>query len=117
MSYFTEYDNLKHDDSRVKLFKSTGERDGTRIFSVLNSNIKTLKTVGEYIDTMYPVTTYSEVHKQKIERVRAFNEFNFSNILMAKLEPSTGSVPEPSSSINIKLFSVASFKIFAILVI
>jgi len=79
MNYITEYDNLKHDDSRVNLFKSTGERDGTRIFSVLNSNIKTLKTVGEYIDTMYPITTYSKVHKQKSERVRAFNFRSLEN--------------------------------------
>lgn len=79
MSYQTEYDNLKHDASRTDLFKSTGEKDGTRIFTVLNSNIKSLKTVGEYIDTMYSLTTYNAAHKQKNERVRAFNFRSLEN--------------------------------------
>lgn len=79
MSYATEYDKLKHDASRIKLFRASGEKDGTRIFSVLNSNIKALKTVGEYIDTMYSLTTYNAAHKQKNERVRAFNFRSLEN--------------------------------------
>ena len=47
----------------------------------------------------------------------AFKLFKLSKILIAKLDPSIGSVPEPNSSNKIKLFSVASFKIVAILVI
>ena len=38
-------------------------------------------------------------------------------MLMAKLEPSCGSVPEPNSSNNTKLLDVASFRILEILLI
>ena len=55
MAYLQEYNDFKNDTSRIQLFKSSGEKDGTRIFTVLNSNIKALKTVGEYIETMYSV--------------------------------------------------------------
>lgn len=79
MSYITEYEKLKLDASRIRLFKSSGEKDGTRIFSVLNSNIKTLKTFGEYINTTYGLTNYDINHKQKIARVRAFNFRSLDN--------------------------------------
>lgn len=79
MSYVTEYDKLKFDAPRIELFRSSGEKDGTRIFTVLNSNIKTLKTVGEYIDTMYGLTSYDAKHKQKNERVRVFNFRSLDN--------------------------------------
>ena len=43
--------------------------------------------------------------------VKAPRVCKFSKMLIAKLAPSTGSVPEPSSSNKIKLDEVASFKI------
>ena len=78
MSYITEYHALSLDSYRIKMFKATGE-DGRRIFSVLNSNIKSLKTVGEYVDTMYSQTIYNETYKQMNERVRAFNFRSLAN--------------------------------------
>lgn len=45
-----------------------------------------------------------------VDNVKQFIELSFSKILIAKLDPSTGSVPEPSSSISTKLFSVAFSK-------
>ena len=52
MSYVTEYNTFSSDHHRVEKFESSG-KEGRRIFTVLNSNIKSLKTVGEYINTMY----------------------------------------------------------------
>lgn len=72
MSYETEYNALSHDSHRIERFRASG-KDGRRIFSVLNSNIKSLQTVGEYINTMYSQTTYDVAYKQMNERVRAFN--------------------------------------------
>ena len=43
--------------------------------------------------------------------VKAPRVCKFSKMLIAKLAPSTGSVPEPSSSNKTKLDEVASFKI------
>ena len=74
--FINEYNRLCATPSRVENFKKTGE-DGIRIFNVLNTNIKTLKTVGEYIETVYPLTVYNANHKQKIRRLR---EFNFRSI-------------------------------------
>lgn len=78
MSYATEYDALSHDSHRVEMFKASG-KDGRRIFTVLNSNIKSLQTVGEYINTMYSQTTYNATYKQMNERVRAFNFRSLEN--------------------------------------
>ena len=78
MSYTTEYNSLSHDPARIERFKSVG-KDGRRIFSVLNTNIRAMKTVGEYINTMYSQTTYNAVHKQKNERVRAWNFRSLAN--------------------------------------
>lgn len=78
MSYATEYDALSHDSHRVEMFKASG-KDGRRIFTVLNSNIKSLQTVGEYINTMYFQTTYNATYKQMNERVRAFNFRSLEN--------------------------------------
>lgn len=79
MDYIQEYNDLKSNASRIQLFKSSGEKDGTRIFTVLNSNIKALKTVGEYIETMYPVTKYDSALKQKTMRVKSFNFRSLDN--------------------------------------
>lgn len=79
MGYLQEYNDLKNDTSRIKLFKSSGEKDGTRIFTVLNSNIKALKTVGEYIETMYSVEKYDSAQKQKTMRVKSFNFRSLDN--------------------------------------
>ena len=76
--YVNEYNALKANTSRIERFRASGE-DGVRIFNVLNSNIKALKTVGEYIDTMYSQTTYNEIHKQKNHRVKAFNFRSLDN--------------------------------------
>lgn len=78
MSYATEYDALSHDNHRVEMFKASG-KDGRRIFTVLNSNIKSLQTVGEYINTMYFQTTYNATYKQMNERVRTFNFRSLEN--------------------------------------
>lgn len=78
MSYATEYDLLSRDGQRIEMFRSSG-KDGRRIFSVLNSNIKSLQTVGEYINTMYSQTSYNPAHKQMNERVRAFNFRSLEN--------------------------------------
>lgn len=78
MSYATEYNTLSLDNHRVEMFKATG-KEGRRIFTVLNSNIKSLKTVGEYINTMYSQTTYTPTYKQMNERVRAFNFRSLEN--------------------------------------
>ena len=51
MEYEKEYQSLLLDSSRMKKFITTG-KEGRRIFTVLNSNIKTLKILGEYIHTM-----------------------------------------------------------------
>lgn len=53
--FLNEYNRLCTDPSRVDNFRKTGEK-GVRIFNVLNTNIKTLKTVGEYIDTIYSLS-------------------------------------------------------------
>lgn len=76
--YVNEYNALKADTSRIESFRASGE-DGIRIFNVLNSNIKALKTVGEYIDTMYSQTTYNAIHKQKNNRVKEFNFRSLDN--------------------------------------
>jgi|GEM_PF-6106767 len=76
--FLNEYNRLCADPSRVDNFRKTGE-DGIRIFNVLNTNIKTLKTVGEYIDTLYPLTTYNADHKQKIRRLKEFNFRSLDN--------------------------------------
>lgn len=78
MSYITEYKELLKDNKRIDLFKSSG-REGKRIFTVLNSNIKSLQTVGEYIKNMYPIVKYSLDYKQMNERVRAFNFKSIEN--------------------------------------
>lgn len=78
MSYTTEYHNLSLDNDRVDMFRASG-KDGRRIFTVLNSNIKSLQTVGEYINTMYSQTTYNATYKQMNERVRAFNFRSLEN--------------------------------------
>lgn len=78
MSYATEYDALSHDSHRIEMFRASG-KDGRRIFTVLNSNIKSLQTVGEYINTMYFQTTYNATYKQMNERVRAFNFRSLEN--------------------------------------
>lgn len=78
MSYVTEYGALLHDRDRIKMFRASG-KDGRRIFTVLNSNIKSLQTVGEYINTMYSQTTYNAAYKQMNERVRAFNFRSLEN--------------------------------------
>lgn len=78
MSYAAEYRALSFDHQRIERFRTSG-RGGRRIFTVLNSNIKSLKTVGEYIDTMYPQTIYSPAYKQMNERVRAFNFRSIEN--------------------------------------
>ena len=77
-NYAKEYADLKRDPVRSEAFKASGE-NGTRIFPVLNSNIKTMKTVGEYIDTMYSQTVYNSLHKQKNRRVREFNFRSLDN--------------------------------------
>lgn len=79
MDYLQEYNDLKINASRIQLFKSSGEKDGTRIFTVLNSNIKALKTVGEYIETMYSVSKYDPSLKQKTMRVKSFNFRSLDN--------------------------------------
>ena len=79
MSYVTEYDKLKLDAPRIELFKSTSAESGTRIFNVLNSNLKSLETVGKYIDTMYVRTSYDKDDKQKNKRVMAFNFRSLEN--------------------------------------
>lgn len=76
--FYNEYARLCADSARAEAFRKTGE-DGTRIFNILNSNIKALKTVGEYIDTMYSLTAYSAAHKQKIQRVKEFNFRSLDN--------------------------------------
>jgi len=76
--FINEYNRLCSDAARVEKFKKSGE-DGVRIFNVLNSNIKTLKTVGEYIDTLYGLTIYNAAYKQKIRRVREFNFRSLGN--------------------------------------
>ncbi len=76
--FLNEYNRLCADPSRVDNFRKTGE-DGIRIFNVLNTNIKTLKTVGEYIDTIYSLTTYNADHKQKIRRLKEFNFRSLDN--------------------------------------
>lgn len=78
MSYATEYHTLSLDRHRVDKFTSTG-KGGRRIFTVLNSNIKSLQTVGEYIHTMYSQTAYSAIYKKMNERVRAFNFRSLEN--------------------------------------
>ena len=78
MSYIAEYHALSTDADRIEKFRASGE-DGRRIFTVLNSNIKALKTVGEYIETMYSQTTYNAVHKQKNKRVKVFNFRSLDN--------------------------------------
>lgn len=78
MSYITEYQALSHDNHRVEMFKASG-KEGRRIFSVLNSNIKSLQTVGGYINTMYSQTVYDATYKQMNERVRAFNFRSLEN--------------------------------------
>lgn len=78
MSYATEYNTLSLDNHRVEMFRASG-KDGRRIFTVLNSNIKSLQTVGEYINTMYSQTTYTPTYKQMNERVRAFNFRSLEN--------------------------------------
>lgn len=78
MSYTTEYNNLSLDRHRVDMFRASG-KEGRRIFTVLNSNIKSLQTVGEYINTMYLQTTYNVTYKQMNERVRAFNFRSLEN--------------------------------------
>ncbi len=78
MSYVTEYNALSLDNHRVEMFRASG-KDGRRIFTVLNSNIKSLQTVGEYINTMYSQTTYNATYKQMNERVRAFNFRSLEN--------------------------------------
>lgn len=76
--FINEYAKLCGDLSRVANFKKTG-KDGIRIFNILNTNIKTLKTVGEYIDTVYSLTSYSAEHKQKIRRLKEFNFRSLEN--------------------------------------
>ena len=76
--FLNEYNRLCTDPSRVDNFRKTGEK-GVRIFNVLNTNIKTLKTVGEYIDTIYSLTTYNAAHKQKIKRLKEFNFRSLDN--------------------------------------
>jgi len=78
MSYVTEYHFFSLDSHRVDMFRASG-KDGRRIFTVLNSNIKSLQTVGEYINTMYTQTTYNATYKQMNERVRAFNFRSLEN--------------------------------------
>lgn len=78
MSYATEYHTLSLDSHRVDMFKSTG-KEGRRVFTILNTNIKSLQTVGEYINTMYTQTTYNATYKQMNERVRAFNFRSLEN--------------------------------------
>lgn len=78
MSYATEYHTLSFDSHRVEMFRASG-KDGRRIFTVLNSNIKSLQTVGEYINTMYSQTIYNAIYKQMNERVRAFNFRSLEN--------------------------------------
>ena len=78
MSYATEYDLLTLDGERIERFRSSG-KDGRRIFAILNSNIKSLQTVGEYINTMYSQTSYNPTYKQMNERVRAFNFRSLEN--------------------------------------
>ena len=78
MSYATEYHTLSLDSHRVEMFRASG-KDGRRIFTVLNSNIKSLQTVGEYINTMYSQTTYNATYKQMYERVREFNFRSLEN--------------------------------------
>lgn len=78
MSYETEYRALSLDNRRVESFRASG-KDGRRIFTVLNSNIKSLQTVGEYINTMYTQTIYNAAYKQMNERVRAFNFRSLGN--------------------------------------
>lgn len=68
MSYVTEYNTFSSDHHRVEKFESSG-KEGRRIFTVLNSNIKSLKTVGEYINTMYSKKEYNSAYKQMNERV------------------------------------------------
>lgn len=74
--FLNEYSRLCADSSRVDNFIKTG-KDGTRIFNVLNTNIKTLKTLGEYIETAYLLAPYNSVDKQKLKKV---TEFNFKSI-------------------------------------
>ncbi len=78
MEYEKEYQSLLLDSSRMKKFITTG-KEGRRIFTVLNSNIKTLKTLGEYIHTMYSQTTYYAAYKQMNERVRVYNFRSIEN--------------------------------------
>ena len=78
MSYVTEYNTFSSDHHRVEKFESSG-KEGRRIFTVLNSNIKSLKTVGEYINTMYSKKEYNSAYKQMNERVRAFNFRSIAN--------------------------------------
>lgn len=78
MSYIAEYATLSGDSSRIDMFRASG-KDGRRIFTVLNSNIKSLQTVGEYINTMYTQTSYNANYKQMNERVRAFNFRSLEN--------------------------------------
>lgn len=79
MNDFTnEYSRLCASPIRAENFIKTGE-GGTRIFNVLNTNIKTLETVGEYIDTVYSLTAYDMDHKQKIKRLKDFNFRSIDN--------------------------------------
>ncbi len=73
MGYIEEYEKLKADKNRAVLFSSTSEQKARRIFKILNANIKTLKTVGEYIKDMYDKTSSNCDTKQKNERIRVFN--------------------------------------------
>ena len=50
-----------------------------------------------------------------METVIAPSSAKYCKILIAKLAPSNGSVPEPNSSKRIRLFSVALWMIFTIL--
>ena len=76
--FINEYKRLCADHSRKEKFKRSGE-DGIRLCSILNTNIKSLQTVGTYIETVYDITEYSDVHKQKFTRLEAYNFRSLNN--------------------------------------
>ena len=79
MSYDQEYNHLKNDSDRCKVFQTTGNQK-RRIFTVLNTNIKTIETIGDYINEAQTTTTYNlQSHKHMKERLRVFNFHCWNN--------------------------------------
>lgn len=66
-AYPAEYELLKHDTERTRKFVTSSRKNGIRSFPVFNTNIKTLATLCNYIEFMYPFDTYPETESEKQE--------------------------------------------------